>query len=279
VINMNSPNSADEWSELLAGYVLGDLTTAEVAAVEKYLAGSEAAQQELKQLQIALSFLAVTDPVIDTTPATATEIASLARLREQIVSPVSLPIAQSRKTRILSGIGWGLGAIATILAATLGWQNYQLNQQLTVAQQKIQTQQNLLSQSGQQLTATQQELQSQQAILRQSGNKLLAIKGMDEGGKSTGSLVMSPAMDTAVLVLQKVPALPPGKVYRMWAMMGHDEMACADFVPDQAGQVFQKVSLKDWQTAKTVVVTIEPVKESPIPEGTAVMMGGEEIDL
>jgi Anti-sigma-K factor rskA len=279
VINMNSPNSADEWSELLAGYVLGDLTTAEIAAVEEYLAGSEAAQQELQQLQIALSFLAVTNPVIDTAPATVTEIASLARLREQIVSPVSLPIAQPRKTRILSGIGWGLGAIATILAATLGWQNYQLNQQLTVAQQKIQNQQNLLSQSGQQLTATQQELQSQQAILRQSGNKLLAIKGMDGGGKSTGSLVMSPAMDTAVLVLQKVPALPPGKVYRMWAMIGHDEMACADFVPDQAGQVFQKVSLKDWQTAKTVVVTIEPVKESPIPEGTAVMMGGEEIDL
>jgi Anti-sigma-K factor rskA len=276
---MNSPNSADEWSELLAGYVLGDLTTAEIAAVEEYLAGSEAAQQELQQLQIALSFLAVTNPVIDTAPATVTEIASLARLREQIVSPVSLPIAQPRKTRILSGIGWGLGAIATILAATLGWQNYQLNQQLTVAQQKIQNQQNLLSQSGQQLTATQQELQSQQAILRQSGNKLLAIKGMDGGGKSTGSLVMSPAMDTAVLVLQKVPALPPGKVYRMWAMIGHDEMACADFVPDQAGQVFQKVSLKDWQTAKTVVVTIEPVKESPIPEGTAVMMGGEEIDL
>jgi hypothetical protein len=280
---MNSPNSADEWSELLAGYVLGDLTTAEIAAVEEYLANSEAAQQELQQLQIALSCLAVTNPVIDTAPATTTEIASLARLREQIVppvvSPVSVPIAQPRKTRILSGIGWGLGAIATILAVTLGWQNYQLNQQLTVAQQKIQNQQTLLSQSGQQLTATQQELQSQQALLRQSGNKLLAIKGMDAGGKSTGSLVMSPAMDTAVLVLQKVPALPPGKVYRMWAMMGHDEMACADFVPDQAGQVFQKVSLKDWQTAKTVVVTIEPVKESPIPEGTAVMMGGEEIDL
>jgi Anti-sigma-K factor rskA len=276
---MNSPQSSDEWSELLAGYVLGDLTTAETAAVEQYLAGSEAAQQELQQLQTTLSLMAVTDPVINTAPATATEIASLARLRERIVSPVSSPYAQPHKNLVLSGVGWGLGAIATILAATLSWQNYQLNQQLTVAQQKIQDQQTLLSQTGQQLTVAQQELQNQQVLLRQSGNKLLAIKGLDAGGKSSGSLVMSPAMDTAILVLQKVPALPTGKVYRMWAMLGNEEMACADFVPDQAGQVFHKVAVKNWQTAKTVVVTIEAAKESPIAEGEAVMMGGEEIDL
>jgi Anti-sigma-K factor rskA len=276
---MNSPKSADEWSELLAGYVLGDLTAAETAAVEKYLAGSEAAQQERQELQAALSLMAVADPVIDPAPATTDEINSLARLRERIVPSAFSPVVQPRKIRILSGVGWGMGAIATILAATLGWQNYQINQQLTVAQQKIQNQQTLLSQTGQQLTVAQQELQSQQVLLRQSGNKLLAIKALDAGGKSSGSLVMSPAMDTAILVLHKVPALPAGKVYRMWAMLDDDEMACADFVPDQAGQVFHKVAVKNWQTAKTVVVTIEAAKESPIAEGDAVMMGGEEIDL
>jgi Anti-sigma-K factor rskA len=276
---MNSSQSADEWSELLAGYVLGDLTASETVAVEQYLAGSEVAQQELKLLQATLSLMAITDPVIDHAPATAIEIDRLAHLRERIVQPVSSTITQPRRNQILSRVGWGIGAIATVVAATLGWQNYQLNQQLTMAQQKIQNQQTLLSQSGQQLTVAQQELQSQQALLRQSGNKLLAIKGMDAGGQSTGSLVMSPVMDTAVLVLQKVPALPAGKVYRMWAMMGNEEMACADFVPDQAGQVFQKISVKDWQTAKTVIVTIEAAKASPIAEGEAVMMGGEEIDL
>ncbi len=276
---MNPPQSSDEWSELLAGYVLGDLTIAETAVMEQYLAGSEMARQELQQLQATLSCLTVTDPVIDTAPTTATEIAVLARLRQQIVKPVSSPVAQPHKKRVPSGVGWGLSAIAAILAATLGWQNYQINQQLTVAQQKIQNQQTLLSQTGQQLTVAQQELQSQQVLLRQSGNKLLAIKGLDAGGKSSGSLVMSPAMDTAILVLHKVPALPAGKVYRMWAMLGNDEMACADFVPNQAGQVFQKVAVKDWQAAKTVVVTIEAAKASPIAEGDAVMMGGEEIDL
>ena len=280
---MNSSIFPTKWSELLAGYVLGDLTTAEITAVEEYLASSVVAQQELQKLQAALSLVTDTAPLMvmsaDVNPATAAELASLDRLRERVVSPISAPMVQVQKQPILSWLGWGLGAISAILAVTLGWQNYQLDRQLTVALQEVQQQQAKLQQSGQQLTVAQQEIQNQQVLLRQSGNKLLAIDGMDAGGKSTGSLVMSPAMDTAVLVLQKVPALPAGKVYRMWAVMGDNEMACADFVPDKSGQVFQKVSVKEWQSAKTVVVTIESAKESPIPEGDAVMMGGEEIDL
>ncbi len=280
---MNSSISPTEWPELLAGYVLGNLTTTEMTAVEEHLASSVVAQQELQKLQAALSLVTDTAPLMamsaDVTPATAAELASLDRLRERVVSSISAPIVQVQKQPILSWLGWGLGAISAILAITLGWQNYQLDRQLTLARQEVQQQQTKLQQSGQQLTVAQQEIQNQQVLLRQSGNKLLAIDGMDAGGKSTGSLVMSPAMDTAVLVLQKVPALPAGKVYRMWAVMGDNEMACADFIPDKSGQVFQKVSVKEWQSAKTVVVTIESAKQSPIPEGDAVMMGGEEIDL
>jgi hypothetical protein len=283
---MKSSISPVEWPELLAGYVLGDLTPEETAAVETYVATNPTAQQELQQLQAALFVVADTAPLsaisVDSSPATPAELESLARMRQQIVipQPVVAPIVaktrQSLKNRILPWLGWGLGSIATIAAAALGWQNYQLDRQLTLARQEIQ-------QSGQQfnekLQVAQQEIQSQQVLLKQSGNKLLAIDGIDAGGKSTGSLIMSPAMDTAVLALQKVPALPAGKVYRMWAVMGSDEMACADFVPDKSGQVFQKISVKEWQSAKTVVVTIESAKESPIPEGDAVMMGGEKIDL
>jgi flagellar motor protein MotB len=273
--------STDEWSELLAGYVLGDLNPAEIAAVEAYLTSSTAAQQELQQLQMALSLVNAADPTaIDTSPATASELASLERLRPSITASQPQPVAiKTRQNKILFWMGWGLGSIATICAATFYWQNYQLDRQLSIAQQKLQDQQVQLSQSGKQLTVARQEIKSQQAMLMQSGNKLLAINGMDAGGKSAGSLIMSPASNTAVLVLQKVPALPSGKVYRMWAVVGGEDMACGDFVPDKSGQVFQKISVKDWQTAKTVVVTIEAAKESSIPEGEAVMMGGEKIDL
>jgi Anti-sigma-K factor rskA len=273
--------SADEWSELLAGYVLGDLNPAEIAAVEEYLTSSTAAQQELQQLQMALSLVnAANLTAIDTSPATASELASLERLRPSITTPKPQPLAiKTRQNQILFWLGWGLGSIATICATTFWWQNYQLDRQLSIAQQKLQDQQVQLSQSGKQLTVAHQEIQSQQALLMQSGNKLLAINGMDAGRKSTGSLVMSPAANTAVLVLQKVPPLPMGKVYRMWAVVDGEDMACGDFLPDKSGQVIKKTSMKDWQRAKTVVITIESAKESTIPAGDAVMMGGEKIDL
>jgi flagellar motor protein MotB len=279
---MNSSIPPIEWSELLAGYVLGDLTTAEIATVEAYLASSTAAQQELQKLQAALSLVTETAPFMaisaESTPANTSELASLERLRARIVAPVS-PSVTRRKPQVLTWLGWGLGTVSTILAATFGWQSYQLDRQLQVARQEVQQQQDQLQQSKQQLIVAQQEVQNQQALLGQSGNKLLAIDGMDAGGKSTGSLVMSPAMDTAVLVLQNVPPLPAGKVYRMWAVVGNSEMPCGDFLPDRNGQVFKKTSLKDWEKAKTVVMTIESAKESPIPEGDAVMMGGKKIDL
>jgi Anti-sigma-K factor rskA len=279
---MNSPISSVQWSELIAGYVLGDLTAAEIAAVEAYLASSSTARQELQQLRIASSLIADTAPVmaISAAPATGAETASLNRLRAKIeaavTQPIAQPVARQRRKQVLPWLGWGLSIASAILATIFYWQNYQLNQELALTRQEMYQSGKQLNE---QLTVAQQEMQNQQVLLRQPGNKLLAIDGMDAGGKSTGSLVMSPAVDTALLVLQKVPPLPAGKVYRMWAVMDKSEMACGDFVPDQAGRVFQKVSVKKWQSAKTVVVTIESAKESPIPEGDAVMMGGKKINL
>ena len=247
---MNSSISPIEWSELLAGYILGDLTTAEITAVEAYLASSTAAQQELQKLQATLSLVTKTAPLMAISaaaaPATTAEIASLDNLRTKVVTPVAQPLVQRVVwvKQVLPWLGWGLSTVSTVLAVTFGWQNYQLDQKLAMTQQEMQQSGKQL---GAQLTVAQQEIQNQQVLLRQSGNRLLAIDGMDAGGKSTGSLVMSPAMNTAVLVLQQVPPLPTGKVYRMWAVMGDEEMACADFVPDKAGQVFQKISVREWQ--------------------------------
>jgi hypothetical protein len=263
--------SAENWSELLAGYVLGDLTPAEMTAVEEHLATHPDAQIELHELQNTLAIVPL---------GLIGETAELPRsLREQIlqsvqpvIAPINAPVPTQRR---LLKLLWAAGALAiTGLIGGLGWHSYRLDQQLQVANQEITNQQSLLAQ---------QAIKNQQDLLAQSGNRLLPVASIDAQGEytsgTTGSLIMSPKMNKAVLVLQKVPALPAGKVYRMWAMLGKDEMACADFVPDRQGQVLKTIVVKDWDKAKTVVITIESAKESPIAEGEAVMMGGEKIDL
>jgi Anti-sigma-K factor rskA len=216
--------SAENWSELLAGYVLGDLTLAEITAVEEHLAAHPEAQVELRQLQNTLAIV----------PCGLTgEIAEPPQsLRDQILQGIQPAIAPVRTQRRSVKLLWATGALVIAgIVGGLGWHSYRLDQQLQVAKQEITKQQSQLAQ---------QAIKNQQDLLAQAGNRLLPVASINPQGEytsgTTGSLVISPQMNKAVLVLQKVPALPNGKVYRMWAMLGKEEMACADFVPDRQGQ-------------------------------------------
>jgi hypothetical protein len=265
------------WSELLAGYVLGDLTPTEITTVEEYLAVHPDAQVELQQLQNTLAIIPV-----DLLGETARPPEALRDRILQSTQPAQVLVQTKATTRRSIKLLWAVAVLAIAgLIGGLSWHSYQLNKQLQVAQQELQLAQQKIT--NQQSQLAQQATKNQQELLAQAGNRLLPVASIDADGEytsgTTGSLVMSPQMNKAVLVLQKVPALPSGKVYRMWAMLGEEEMACADFVPDRQGQVLKTISLKDWEKSKTVVITIESAKESPIAEGEAVMMGGEKIDL
>jgi Anti-sigma-K factor rskA len=267
--------SAEYWSELLAGYVLGELTPAEIIAVEEYLATDPAAQAELSQLQNTLALVPM--------GLTGDAMEPPAQLRDRILligQPAINNATAPRRRQLL----WVIGTAMIAAMSGLGWNNYRLDQQLQLAKQEISNQQATFAQTKNRLQLAQQEVNNQQAMLAQADNRLLSIASIDADGEytsrgTTGSLVMSPKVNKAVLALQKVPMLPAGKVYRMWAIMDDEEMACADFVPDQQGQVSQTVAVKEWSKAKTVVITIEAAKESPIAEGEAVMMGGDKIAL
>jgi Anti-sigma-K factor rskA len=238
---MNSLPSPSR-SELLAGYLLGDLTPVEMTAVEELLVTDPAAQRELQELQDLWQLLPLSLP--------ATALPS-PQLRDRIVQAAQPP-RRSRKIWMM-----GLAAVAMTAIGGLGWQNHQLQQQLALAKQ---------------------EMNSQVALLHQAGNRLLPIKAMDRTSAVTGSLVMSPASGLAVLALRQVPTLPAGKVYRIWAMLENGEMACGDFTPDPQGQVFMKMPLTKWSKAKTVMVTIE-LPQSKGAEGPEVMVGGDTTNL
>jgi Anti-sigma-K factor rskA len=237
-------NPLPSHSELLAGYLLGDLTPAEMTAVEELLATDLAAQQELEELQSLWHLMPLSLP---TTPEPSPE------LRNRILAATQAPV--KRFSWKILWMAATAGAIAT--CAGLGWQNQQLQQQLATAQQ---------------------EVKNQVALLNQSDNRLLPIKAMDNHSAVTGSLVMSPASGQAVLALQKVPKLPPGKIYRIWAILENGEMACGDFTPDAQGQVFMKLPLTKWSKAKTVMVTIE-LPNAKGADGPEVMVGGDTTDL
>lgn len=238
------------WPELLAGYVLENLSPTETALVTEYLATHPEAQAELQQLQATLALMPMALPAANPAPA----------LKKRLLEAASPRIPSRQKNGSTIWFVVAITGLAAAAIAGLGWQNYRITQELA---------------------STKQELRHQQAMLMQPSNRLFAMKGIDSNQSSVGSLILVPASSKAVLALQKVPPLPRGKVYRMWAYVKDQEkeIACADFRPDRSGQVSQYLPLDKWQNVTTVVVTIEPEKESPEAEGTAVMMGGEEVSL
>ncbi len=87
-----------------------------------------------------------------------------------------------------------------------------------------------------------------------------------------GSLVMVPNKSVALLVLKNVEPLPPGQVYRVWAIMGDEEMECADFAPDAEGKVLKQIPIKSWAKANKITITIEQ-KEAKEAEGEIAIEG------
>lgn len=239
----------ENWEELLAGYVLGDLSPEEATAFKQYLDQHPELQQETDRLQNTLALLPLSLPPSQPSPDLPARLLEAATQEQSVQS--SSPVQQWRWP-------WGrltFGAVMIVVATGFGWSYYRLNQQLAATQGELNRYREAI------------------ALLRQPNNRLLTLKGMEPDSQSSGSLVIAPQGQAAVLTLQNVSPPPPGKVYRMWAYMGDRKVSCAEFMPNAEGKVFLQLPLDQWAETSTVVVTIEPLREMPEPTGEKVMEG------
>jgi Anti-sigma-K factor rskA len=241
-----SPQSQSEsMPELLAGYVLGDLASAELAVVEAYLAAHPEQQAEVASLILPLDLFSLTLPADHPPASLRTQILQNAVAEKIIVSqPIeSLPVKSSQTWKsILAGLGLSL-------IAGLGWNNYRLSHELATVKQDLK-----IAKIAQNQKST--EYQSVVSLLPQPDNRYFSLKNM-QGKGGVGSLVIVPNKSVALLALQKVEPLPPGQVYRVWAITGDEEMECAHFAPDADGKVLMQIPIKSWEKANKITITIE----------------------
>jgi hypothetical protein len=248
----------EQWSELLAGYVLGDLTPAEIVMVDRYLAEHPEQQAEVESSILTLNLLSLTLPAEYPPPTLKQQIMEIARSEAAMVNniPVNQSKIESKSVKlwrmIIAGIGLSIVGI-------LGWQNYHLRQELAIARQDLTKTKVALNK---QIDApdekfTRQTYQSVINLLQQPNNRFFPLKSMGKRSIGMGSLIMAPQQSSAVLTLQQVPPIPKGQVYRIWAMNGDEETACGDFLPDAAGKVLMELPFKGWQKITKVMITIE----------------------
>lgn len=267
----------EQLEHLLAGYVLGDLTPEEAARVYQLIESDPDLAAEVHHLQSTLALLPLSLPSAKPPEKLRSRILQAAR------DPNSAEISKS-KSKFNTWIKthkWKLaivwGSLAAVLLAGLGIETYRLHQKLAIAQSELKTARATLDRIGQEnLVTSHQELSRYREVvnlLRQPNKRFLNLRGMDSMPSSSGSLVIAPRTDTAILLLQDVPSLPKGKVYRMWAFVNGKKMSCAEFQPNEKGQVFLQLPLDKWGGTTKVVVTIEPDREIDQPTGEKVIIG------
>ncbi len=258
-------NYPQDWEELLAGYVLGDLEPEEVTAMHRLIAEHPEIISEIDRLQETLALL----------PLGLNESYPASELRDRIAAiaipqAVEAPLINSSEpsTKIrrspsqrnfwkLVSIGLGsISAIAAIAIVALGFDSYQMRQQIATNQIELQKYRQAI------------------ALLQGSDNRMISLKGMGAIPAATGSVMIAPTEKTAMISIQNLRQIPQENSYRLWAIVDGKKIDSAQFRPDEEGKVFVKVPLGSaLKQSTTVIITIEPNKDMPEPTGEMVMKG------
>jgi anti-sigma-K factor RskA len=233
---------SEELEELIAGYVLGDLSAEEAEALEQRFAANPELQPEVAQLQEVMALLPYALPEVQPSP----------QLRAAVLAEAQRAHLPTKRTaRPWSRIAAG---IAAIVALAIGLDNYRLRQELDRSQ----------------LQARQQ---AEITAILQSSARLVSLKGVETAPMS-GSVVLAPDRATFAIAA-KLPHLPENQIYRLWAVEGEKKTACGQFNATAKGTVLDRFAIPaecSLSTAK-LVVTREPFPSPPQPVGTAVLVG------
>jgi anti-sigma-K factor RskA len=245
--------NSEQWEELLASYVLGDLTPEEVTTVNQLLKTHPELEAEVSRLQKTLALFPLALPESSPPPNLGSQILQAASA--SVADSPDKTLHQVRRTaKAKFGI---LSGVAAAFVIGLGLYSYRLNQQLASTQTELSHYKEAI------------------ALLRQPSNRLVSLKGTNAIPEASGSLVLVPNSEVAILTLQNLAPLPQGQIYRLWAAANGKKIYCGEFKPDSQGKVFIELPLDNGMSGNySVVVTVEPSQKTPQPIGETVMIGG-----
>lgn len=257
---MTEPLFPEALEELMAGYVLGNLSSEEAEELSRVLKENPELATEVASLQ----------EVLEVMPYALPDIAPPSHLYDSILeaaatNPVAFPNkivaanphALLREKLKLFSLRWSpiIGSVAALLALAIGLDNYRLRQQITTLEAQVVRQKDVI------------------AMLQQPNTHLVSLKGMAQASAASGSIVVTPGEPKAVLILKNLPVLPKGQFYQLWSVINEEIVAWEQFNTNEKGTVFVKLSLPTNGEVTTLVVTVEASPLLKNPAGPMVMTG------
>ena len=250
---MTDRPAMENLEELMAGYVLGNLSSTEAETLQQLLTGDPAIAAELQQLQEVLAIM----------PYALPEVAPAPALRTAILAAATAPSPSRfrRWGKVLAIAGSSVAAL--FLMTGLAVDNYQLRQRLASTETRLVDARYFLG-------TTQAQVDQQKElikILQSPSTRLVPLRGMDPFSDATGNLIVPPDQQDPVLVLKNLPILPPGQSYQLWSVVDKKKLASGSFNADADGKVLVKLALDRLARVPNLMITVEttPTPEKPGP--------------
>lgn len=238
------------WEELVAGYVLEDLSLEEKKAFDQLLQERpELVAAEIRHLKETLAMTPYALPEALPSPLLRNQL--LVAAEQQTAQVIDLATVAPRRS--VAWLSWA-GSAAAVIALVFGLDSYRLRQELQTAQGQLAQQQSIVS------------------MLQQANTRLVTLRSSGPSSEASGNLVVTPSDKDAVLVLKNLAPVPKEQVYRLWAVINGKKFPYGQFTPDPKGTVFLKLPMEDALVRAPLVVTLEPsLSPSTSAEGPMVM--------
>ncbi len=241
---MSQPVDVSE--DRLVEYVLGELRRDEAQALERLMQADEDLAAEVRRLRQVFDLLPYAS-LAEPPPELRARVLDAAAVRASDQAKPAAPAARAPRRVVWSQ---SAAAAAAALALAFGIDAWRTRRELGLQRE---------------LTAALQEPN----VVRS-----FALAGTGSAGGAVGRVSLDLDAKKGAVVLKNMPALPEGKVYRLWARVADEDVPCGEFTTDPGGAVLaQFVVPVESYTAPIgkLFVTVEPATLPAMPTGPTVM--------
>lgn len=261
---MTRPTNDPNPTNLIAGYVLDDLSPEEATYLRQALAEDPTRAEELRSFEEAFSLLSYDLPMVEPSAQLKAKILSAAsrqaaasrQTTEAASSPQlsnEVPLAPRRQRQWRRWVPAISTSIAAVAVAALGLNQMQLGQQ---SGQTVALQQQLEATNAE-LARLRTDLQTSQATVAQLSNPNTQVQALIGSAPNpansrlpTARLLVQPGAAEVTLVAHDLPKLSQDQVYRLWSV------ADASAPPTYCGQFRQNAEgTARWATPAPICTT------------------------
>lgn len=276
---MNKSFNSEHIKNLVAGFVVDDLSPEEAEEFQLLLDRHPELTNEIEDLQEVLR--QVVDGFIEVEPPADLLGKILSQAEGMTIKQTNInhiPIQENRNLLIPKiSRRWTkvAGSIAALFVVIIGVDNYLLREKLSV-----------VTAEHQKLRQDFAQVQDVKNLLQNSQTRLFTFQAVNSTNKikdnASGSIVINPQKQKAVMVFQNLPAPPPGYAYLLWTIVNDEKLPCGQVKPYSWGtasydlpfteQMYQEFSHPQFSG---LVITLEKDTNVTRPTGTVVMQSSQ----